>query len=63
MTKIIKNVLFIQEEPEKMCEYCGKVSETRPYGRNNEEICFECAMKPMHKKITENKFNEVLYNE
>jgi hypothetical protein len=27
------------------CEMCGKQDELRPYGPNNENICFDCAMK------------------
>lgn len=27
------------------CELCGKIAELRPYGKNGENICFECGMK------------------
>lgn len=27
------------------CELCGKADELRPYGPNNENICFDCGMK------------------
>lgn len=40
------------------CEFCGKVEELRPYGPNNENICFDCAMKD--EKTTEAKFAEML---
>ena len=36
---------FIAEEKEQVCEMCGTIAECRPYGPNDEEICFECAMK------------------
>lgn len=36
---------IIQEEPPQACEMCGVISECRPYGQNDEEICFDCAMK------------------
>lgn len=36
---------IIAEEPPQVCEMCGKIAECRPYGPNNEQICFECAMK------------------
>ena len=26
------------------CALCGKVEELRPYGRNGEDICFDCGM-------------------
>ena len=42
-----------------MCEYCGKVAETRPYGRNNEEICFQCAMMPGNIEITKKQFHDI----
>jgi hypothetical protein len=35
----------IQEEPMQRCEMCGVIDETRPYGPNGEQICFECGMK------------------
>ena len=36
---------IIQEEPPQRCELCGVIEETRPYGPNGEEVCFECGMK------------------
>lgn len=36
---------IIQEEPDGVCELCGKVAETRPYGPKREEICFACGTK------------------
>ena len=36
---------IIAEEPAQMCELCGKVDECRPYGPNDEQICFDCGMK------------------
>lgn len=36
---------IIQEQPPEACEMCGAIEECRPYGPNNENICFECAMK------------------
>jgi hypothetical protein len=36
---------FIAEEPMQVCEMCGVIDECRPYGPNNEQICFECGMK------------------
>lgn len=35
----------IAPEPAQMCELCGKIDECRPYGPNNEQICFDCGMK------------------
>ncbi len=36
---------IIFQEPEQMCEMCGKIDECRPYGPNDEQVCFDCAMK------------------
>lgn len=36
---------FIQEEPPRKCELCGKVEECRPYGPRGEQVCYDCAMK------------------
>ena len=36
---------FIAEEAPQRCEMCGVIEETRPYGPNGEEICFDCGMK------------------
>lgn len=27
------------------CAFCNKYTELRPFGPNNENICFECGMK------------------
>jgi hypothetical protein len=36
---------FIATEPKQVCELCGAIDECRPYGPNNEQICFDCGMK------------------
>ena len=35
----------IMEEPAQVCEMCGIIAECRPYGPNDEQICFDCGMK------------------
>jgi len=35
----------IAPEPNQACEMCGVIDECRPYGPNNEQICFDCGMK------------------
>jgi hypothetical protein len=40
------------------CALCGKVDELRPYGPNDEWICFECGMKD--EKTTKKKFENIL---
>lgn len=36
---------FIAPQDDEACEMCGVIAECRPYGPNDENICFECAMK------------------
>lgn len=45
MSKRIGNVIIIEPEEDQICELCGKLEETRPYGPNGEQICFDCGMK------------------
>ena len=40
------------------CAFCHKVDELRPYGPNNESICFDCAMKD--EATTDRKIEEML---
>ena len=35
---------IIAPQADEVCELCGKVDECRPYGPNDENICFECAI-------------------
>ena len=52
---------FIAEEKPQRCELCGVIEECRPYGPNNEEICFDCAMKD--EETTEKKMAEYIFGE
>lgn len=45
MSKKKGNKFVIEQEVPKKCEYCGKIKELRPYGKNGANICFQCAMK------------------
>lgn len=44
MSRNVNGVVVIEAEPDFLCFKCGKVAETRPYGPNGEEICYECGM-------------------
>jgi hypothetical protein len=35
----------IMAQPPGRCEDCGTVAETRPYGPNGENVCFDCGTK------------------
>lgn len=52
---------IIFEEPPQRCEGCGIIAETRPYGLNHEEICFDCAMKD--EALTEIRAKQLLFGD
>jgi hypothetical protein len=55
---------IIQEQPPEVCEMCGVVDECRPYGPNDENICFDCAMKDDESKaIAEKKMAKYIFGE
>lgn len=55
---------FIAEELPQVCELCGKVAECRPYGPNDEQICFDCAMAtPESQAIAEKKMKAHIFGE
>jgi hypothetical protein len=54
----------IMQEPEQFCEMCGTLAECRPYGPNDEQICFDCAMKDDESKaIAEKKMSAYIFGE
>ncbi len=38
----IDGIPIIEAEPERICEFCGKRAEARPYGEGGKEICHPC---------------------
>ena len=52
---------FIAQQPDEVCEMCGKVDECRPYGPNGENICFECGMKD--EETTKRKMDAYIFGE
>jgi len=52
---------FIAEEPLQRCEMCGVIDECRPYGPNNEQICFDCGMKD--EETTRKKMEQYIFGE
>ncbi len=57
MTYKTGNTIVLEVEPPRKCEFCGLIRECRPYGPNNEQICYECAMKDI--ETTNKKINEL----
>lgn len=45
--------IFLRQSKPQGCDYCGKVAELRPYGKDGASICFECGMKPENRKQTD----------
>ncbi len=45
MSERIGNTIIIRAEEPQQCDFCGKIAELRPYGPNEECICYECGMK------------------
>jgi len=41
------------------CQLCGEVEDLRPYGPNNEDICYECGKKNWTK--VEEKMDEYFF--
>lgn len=55
---------FIAQQPDEMCEMCGVIDECRPYGPNDENICFNCATStPEAKEIAERKMAALIFGE
>lgn len=38
-----KRLIIIEEEEDAICTKCGKLDELRPYGKDGERVCFDCA--------------------
>lgn len=55
---------FIAQEVEQVCELCGVIAECRPYGANDEQICFDCATSsPEMKAVVEKKMAAYIFGE
>jgi hypothetical protein len=52
---------IISVQHDEVCEMCGKVDECRPYGPNNENICFDCGMKD--EETTKRKMDAYIFGE
>ena len=47
------------KEPHGPCAFCKKEEELRPFGPNDELICFDCAMKD--EAVAHKKFMEIIH--
>lgn len=55
---------FIAPELDTVCEFCGSIAECRPYGPNDEQICFDCAMSsPEAEEIAKRKMGVYIFGE
>jgi hypothetical protein len=55
---------IIAQEADQVCELCGRIDECRPYGPNDEQICFDCATStPEAKAIAEKKMAAYIFGE
>ncbi len=61
MSKRIGNIIVICQEEDDVCEVCGTVEETRPYGPNGERICFDCGEE--NPEVTERQMGRVLFGD
>ena len=60
--KTDKGIVVIYDETPQECKFCGgKEKETRPYGKDGKEICFDCmTATPEVEKEAERRFKELL---
>lgn len=52
---------FIAIESPRECEMCGDVDECRPYGPNDEQICFDCGM--LNEETTRKKMESYIFGD
>jgi len=54
---------IIVEQPDEFCVWCGNMDECRPYGPNNENICFDCATTKVDKAVVEKRMRDYIFGE
>ena len=60
-TKSGRTLVIIEDEPDKICAFCGITTDTRPYGPGFQQICFACGMKD--EENTRKRMNHILFGE
>lgn len=58
MTHRIGSTVYLCPEPSQVCELCTRKLETRPYGPNRAEVCFDCGM--LDEDEAKRRFGELL---
>ncbi len=61
MSRMINGIYVIEPEEPQLCEVCGELKETRPFGVNDSNICFACAHKPEHIKESTAKLTAIIW--
>lgn len=54
---------YIAPELDQACELCGKIDECRPYGPNDEQVCFDCAMNEVGEETVQKKMSAYIFGE
>lgn len=54
---------FIAQQLDEVCEMCGMIDECRPYGPNDENICFDCAMNKVGEETVKKKMAAYIFGE
>lgn len=54
---------FIAEQLPEVCDMCGNIDECRPYGPNDENICYNCGMEKVDRVVIEQKMAEYIFGE
>lgn len=55
---IVGDAVFIHCESTGKCDLCGVAEETRPYGPNGENVCFDCMLKD--EEAAKKRFDAIL---
>lgn len=45
MTRRVGNVVIIEDEPDKICARCKKLTDCRPFASDGSQICLDCSTK------------------
>lgn len=66
MTEVIvgpngQRVVVLAAEPDQKCDLCDKMDETRPYGPDGKNVCFDCGQ--LDKEGTTKRMNHVLFGD